>query len=96
MMKPLTTQGYSKQEVSTAQRVIDLKARKIHPDGSFGASKRWYPTTETESSLVIRDPSCAYPFSKLAHCRTAKYNCQLDGVDLKRVNRIIKILKDDT
>ncbi len=85
---------YSESEVKTGHKVLALKARLIHPDGSFDNKKRWHPDVETESSKCIRTPSASFPFSKMTHCRTSKYQAQLAGLELKRVNQVIKILKE--
>jgi hypothetical protein len=84
---------YTKEEVATALRVMDLKAKKVHPKGKFLRNGCWIPSVETESSLKVRDPSVRFPYSKLAHCRTAIYNCQLDGTDPRRVNQIIAAIR---
>ncbi len=86
---------YTQEEIDTGHKVLALKVRLIHPDGSFDKKKRWYPDVETESSKCIRTPSASFPFSKMTHCRTSKYQAQLAGLELKRVNQVIKILKEE-
>lgn len=88
-------EGFTSDEVKTAQKVIDLKDRTIHPDGKFDHQKRWHPDVETESSSEIREPSRAFPFTKMSHCRTAKYQAQLVGLDHKRIAKVVRKLRKE-
>jgi len=81
---------FTDKEVEVAEIVVRLKDRDIHPDGFFDRGGRWFPFKETASLREVRAPSKPYPFSYLRHCRTAKYQAQLHGVDLGNVKKAMK------
>jgi hypothetical protein len=63
--------------------------RSKHPEGSFDNKRRWYPDSAERQSCCnsIREPSAAYPYSLMLHCRTVRhlalrYNVRL--ADLQR------------
>ena len=63
--------------------LIRRQTRAAHPDGKFDKHLRWYPS-ENECRPCcrsIREPSAAYPYSLLAHCRTAKHVSRLFNME---------------
>jgi len=52
-----------------------LDKRVIHPNGTFDKQGRWY--SNNSHIISVREPSRAYPYSQMKHCRTKKYvqNC---------------------
>lgn len=51
------------------------KNRAIHPAGKFDNAGRWHPADLLENSVSsdIRQPSRAWPYSLMVHCRTRKF-----------------------
>ncbi len=65
------------------------KSRRSHPDGSFDKRMRWYPS-ESEACACcagIRQPSGAYPYSLMLHCRTAVHLAAKYGVTALEIKR---------
>lgn len=84
-----------------AREYISRKNRDSDPDGYVDNGGRWYPDEEERCSYcsLISRPSRSYPYSILAHCRTAdhiasKYSNRHPGtyVDAKEVRRIARRL----
>jgi len=69
---------------------LKLASREINPCGFFDKAGRWFPSIETVSSASIRQPSRAFPYSLMVHCRTAKYIAQVQGIDLAELKKEIK------
>lgn len=57
----------------------DRQSRHAHPAGTFDKAGRWYPAAEETCSCcdAVREPSRAYPYSYMVHCRTSKHIEQL-------------------
>lgn len=57
-----------------ATRYQQLQDRVIHPSGKTKNGK-WYPSVEEYASCCkhVREPSRAYPYSLMRHCRTKKH-----------------------
>lgn len=50
------------------------QSRSEHPSGTFDKAGRWYPDSQEKCSCCnVRQPSRAYPYSLLLHCRTKKH-----------------------
>ena len=51
------------------------KARREHPCGKFDNAGRWYPSDSEEQDCckAIRQPSRAFPYSLMLHCRSKKH-----------------------
>ena len=81
---------FTQEEIELAQKCLDLKERRLHPEGRFDQKKRWHPYIHTASSERIREPSAAWPFSLLNHCRTVIYQSQLAGLDPKRIRKAMR------
>lgn len=61
----------------------DRRDRRQHPAGSFDKAGRWYPDDDTETQPCcgrIRNPSQAFPYSLMKHCRSAEHVANLTGV----------------
>lgn len=76
---------------------IDRQARKSHPDGSFDDAQRWDPsaTEHRDCCRSIREPSRAYPYSLMVHCRTAEHVSNLFGVSVADVRRVAFALRKE-
>jgi hypothetical protein len=59
--------------IAAAIEHLQLKARVIHPRGTFDSAKRWYPDTQYACCEHIRCPSRNFPFSLIVHCRTVEH-----------------------
>ena len=66
-----------------------LKARIVHPSGTFGRGKKF---TATNGDLIsVRSPSHRYPFSEMNACRTEKYVTKVaEKFGAKTVKTILK------
>lgn len=84
------TKEYIASVKSAAQEFIDLRDRKIHPEGDFDNGGRWYPTRRFSCCSEIRNPSSAWPFSLLIHCRTAAHVAENRGVDVSDIRSAVK------
>ena len=69
--------------------------RSRHPDGRFDGGGRWYPSQseEQECCLHIRQPSRAYPYSLLTHCRTIQHIAELYSVDKRELKDAVREVK---
>ena len=54
----------------TAERVVDLRTRRAHPNGTFDGGGRWFPDESLACCKMIREPSRAHPYSLLVHQRS--------------------------
>ena len=65
------------------QQYIARRDRLVHPDGNFDKGGRWYPSRSESQSCcrAIRQPSRAWPWSYMTHCRTKAHVANLYGVD---------------
>ena len=71
------------------------QARHSHPAGTFDKGNRWYPASgeQCECCESIRSPSRSFPYSLMAHCRTAEHVAHLFDVDLLLLKRAARALK---
>lgn len=74
------------------QEYVKRQSRESHPDGTFDRGGRWYPSEAEEQSCCgrIRNPSRAYPYSLLTHCRSMAHVARLFGVkagDLRKLHQ---------
>ena len=75
---------------SIATEAIDLRDRVIWPEGHTKRGRKWYPREMGECCKGIRDPSHAYPYSLLSHCRTVRHVATVNEVDPSRLAWAIK------
>lgn len=78
------------------QMYVKRQNRTTHPAGKFDKAGRWYPAGDEVCSCCtgIRNPSRAWPFSLMTHCRTAEHIANLCNVDAKALRRLIRTRKD--
>ena len=76
------------------QEYIYRRHRHYEPVGRYDNAGRWYPTEgeALDCCRHIRSPSRAYPYSLLAHCRTAKHVAALFDVPPKLVLRRARLM----
>jgi hypothetical protein len=77
-----------------AMEYIRRRNRQTHPSGRWDRGGRWYASDSERCDCCrhIRTPSRAYPYSEMAHCRTAEHVANLYGVnpdDVRRAARAI-------
>jgi hypothetical protein len=74
------------------QEYLDRKARRSHPDGKFDSGGRWYPSDDETQACChkIRNPSRAWPWSLMHHCRTEKHVANLHGVTVTEMRKAAK------
>lgn len=74
------------------QLYSDRQSRRSHPDGKFDKAGRWYPdlNERQECCRLIRQPTRAYPYSLMLHCRTALHVSKLCGVSLKALKQALR------
>lgn len=74
MMELKTKKKVTKKEFEEkVNNVYEMrKERMTHPDGKFDNGGRWYPAVgeKCDCCRSIREPSRAYPYSLMVHCRT--------------------------
>ena len=65
------------------------QSRLSHPNGEFDNKTRWTPSSTEEQSCCssIRQPSAAYPYSLLKHCRSIEHIANLHDVDVRFLRR---------
>lgn len=78
-------------EYAAARAYLDRKTRKSHPSGKSDG-KRWHPSEGemADCCRYIRQPSAAWPWSLMLHCRTLPHILALTGADPKTTRRIIR------
>lgn len=83
------SEKYSMKVKEAAEEYIKRQDRRSHPSGSCDKGGRWYPdeSERCECCESIREPSRAYPWSLMIHCRTARHVANLYGVDKADVRR---------
>ena len=84
------TKEYIASVKSAAQEFIDLKERKTNPEGNFDSGGRWYPSRLCDCCHAIRNPSRAWPFTLMTHCRTAAHVAENRGVDASDIRSAVK------
>ncbi len=85
---------YQETVERAAREFLDRKARVSHPKGGKGRGGKWWPDEDERCSFcaTIRQPSCAYPWSLMHHCRTAEHladRMDVDAADVRRRAREI-------
>ena len=60
------------------------QSRDSHPLGGFDDKSRWYPSSRESRACCasIRQPSAAFPYSLLTHCRSVAHIAALTDVPL--------------
>ena len=93
--KTKKAEHFSKKIIAAAREYLNLKSRKIHPDGEFDKQRRWYPSDDEMCDCCknIRRPSSSYPFSLMMHCRTAEHVATRYNVDAATLKRFAKKLE---
>ena len=84
---------YRKEKIEqTVQTYLNRKHRSEHPEGKFDKQMRWYPSEREKCECCewIRQPSNAYPYSLLLHCRTMKHVANLYGITEKELKDGLK------
>jgi hypothetical protein len=58
-------------------------SRTNHPDGTFDAQRRWYPSLDEQRACcdAIRSPSARWPYSLMTHCRSGEHVANLSGLE---------------
>lgn len=81
-LEQATSTDTSKVEIA-AKTYLDRRDRVSHPDGKFDRGGRWHPSEKewTPGCDRIREPSRAWPYSLLVHCRSAEHVAELHGVE---------------
>lgn len=66
--------------------------RTSHPKGKIDNGGRWYPseTEKCDCCKVIREPSRAYPWSLMIHCRTMRHVANLFSIKLSDMKKGMK------
>lgn len=81
---------------TTMQQAVDTylarKDRTAHPAGSFDKAGRWFPTEAETCGCcnAVREPSRAYPYSLMTHCRSIGHVACLFGVDETELRRAVR------
>ena len=78
-----------------AQHCLDLQSRKSHPDGRCDNGGRWYPDSQYDCCKGIREPSRAYPWSMMAHCRTVDHVAHQHKIEPKVLRKLVNRLKKE-
>jgi hypothetical protein len=75
----------------TAAEYLKMQGRVLHPYGQRDGAGRWYPVEKERASCCgnVRQPTRAYPWTLMTHCRTLKHVCTLHGQDIKKVRFLI-------
>ncbi len=78
-----------------AEVVLRRQLRILRPAGKYDNAGRWTPSDDEwqECCASVRQPSRAYPFSYLSHCRTISHISRLHGVDTVALRGKVKELK---
>ena len=74
------------------------QARATHPDGTFDRKRRWYPSEAEKQTCCgsVRNPSAAWPFSLITHCRSRDHVINLFRVSRAEFNLALRIQKQLT
>ena len=80
---------YQETVDQAAHEFLDRKARRTHPKGGQKSCGKWWPDEDERCDFcaLIREPSCAYPWSLMVHCRTAEHLADRMDVDVADVRR---------
>lgn len=84
--------AYNDRVIEAAREYIARKERKVHPDGYFDKQGRWYPSEKEELTCCkqIREPSRAWKYSVIKHCRSVDHVSRLYGVLKSDIRKYIK------
>jgi len=89
-----------KAVIRAVEEYLSRKDRSSHPDGTFDKARRWYPSDveKCKACSSIREPSRAYPFSIMTHCRSIGHianKYQVDAAVLRKVSgQVLRSAKD--
>ena len=80
---------------AAAQTYLDRHFRVAHPKGNFDKAGRWSPakTEHCQCCDGIRQPSRAWPFSLMLHCRSIRHVASLYSVDYVELRKAIKAIQ---
>lgn len=97
MKHTTTTTSLNKQEstaLNAALKYVARKNRTEHPDGKFDKANRWYPAAHEASPYVqnAREPSGAWPYSKLLAARSLKHCVWLNKADHTTTRDVVGIV----
>jgi len=83
---------YPETVLLAAYEYIRRQKREVHPAGKFDRGGRWYPTDDEEQKCCasIRQPSRAWPYTLMSHCRSMAHVAALYGVDAREVRRAVR------
>ena len=83
---------YPEDVLRAAHEYVRRQGRVIHPDGTFDGGGRWYPSDDEEQECCsrIRQPSRAWPYTLMTHCRSAAHVAAVYGVDARDLRRAVK------
>jgi len=83
---------YPETVLYAAYEYVRRQERRVHPAGKFDRGGRWYPGEAEEQPCCksIRNPSRAWPYTLMTHCRSLPHIAALYGVDPKEVRRAVK------
>lgn len=74
---------YTENLRQAAKEYNNRKKRCTHPSGAFDRAGRWEPDDSEKQDCCddVREPSRAYPYSLMVHCRTMEHVANLYDVD---------------
>ena len=74
---------YTENLRQAAKEYKDRQKRYTHPSGSFDRAGRWEPDDSERQDCCddVREPSRAYPYSLMVHCRSMEHVANLYDVD---------------
>lgn len=80
--------------LQAARCFLRRQDRTEHPEGKLDGP-RWNPIGNERQACCshVREPSRAWPWSLMTHCRTLKHICIRYGVDEKEVRKVLKTVK---
>lgn len=81
---PSERRAESARIVLAVREFIARRYRLHHPVGSFDRKSLWYPDAAERQYCCdsIRYPTRAWPYSLMAHCRSARHVAALYDVDV--------------
>lgn len=84
----------TKELVEAANEYGMRRARLTHPDGELDKGGGWYPSEyeECECCEYLHEPSRAWPWSLMLHCRTARHVAVQTGYYARDIKRAYKRL----
>ena len=85
----------SKKRRILAQHCLDLHSHKSHPYGRCDNGGRWYPDSQYDCCIGIREPSRAYPWSMVAHCRTVDHVAHQHKIEPQILRKLVNRLKKE-